>query len=119
MFVLPGGQPNTAQRGYEVNVLEHVRNIPLELDGDTELSIGRRYFEDFGGGSTHSVSFVGPEEEGKRVELRTESTGSVTLAMPESVIAGSDALMDEVTLDAGYHVLIWERIGGQWWLRVD
>jgi len=102
-----------------VNVLDHVRNIPLELDGDTELWIGRRYFEDFGGSTAHSVTFVGPEEEGKRVELRTESTGFVTLAIPESALAGSELLMDEVLLDPGYHVLIWERVGGQWWLKVD
>jgi len=119
LFVLPSGQLVSAQRGYEVNVLDHVRNIPLELDGDTELWIGRRYFEDFGGSTAHSVTFVGPEEEGKRVELRTESTGFVTLAIPESALAGSELLMDEVLLDPGYHVLIWERVGGQWWLKVD
>jgi hypothetical protein len=118
-FFLSSGAPNSAQRGYEVNVLEHVRNISLPLNGGTELRIGRRYFEDFGAASAHSVTFVGPVEEGKRVELRTESTGSLTLAMPESVIAGSDALMDQVTIDAGYHVLIWEQVDGQWWLSID
>jgi len=119
LFVLPSGQMVSAQRGYEVNVLDHVRNIPLDLDGDTELWLGRRYFEDFGGGSSHSVTFVGPEEEGKRVELRTEATGFVTLAMPLSAIAGNEDLLDEVILDPGYHVLVWERVGGQWWLQVD
>jgi hypothetical protein len=118
-FFLTSGKPNSAQRGYEVNVLEHVRNIPLALNGDTELRIGRRYFEDFGANIAHSVTFVGPVEEGKRVELRTESTGWLNLTMPESVIAGREAFTDEVALDAGYHVLVWEQVGGLWWLSID
>jgi hypothetical protein len=119
LFFLNSGEPNSAQRGYEVNVLDHVRNLPLALNGEPELMIGRRYFEDFGANSTHSLTFVGPVEEGKRVELRTESTDWLTLTMPESVIAGSEAFTDEVTIDAGYHVLVWERVGGLWWLSID
>jgi hypothetical protein len=118
-FVLPNGNLSSAQRGYDVNVLEDLYDTPLDLNGDTEMHLGRRYFETFSGGSIRTVSFIGPEEDGKRVELWIEATGPLTLFMPDSAIAGSDTLTDEVNLDTGFHVLVWERVGGQWWLTID
>jgi len=118
-FVNANGDPISAQSGYEINILDHVRGLTLDLPSNSELSLGRRYIKDFGSGGSRTITFKGPVEKSKRVELRTQSTGEVTLTIPESVVAGETGSMTEIILEAGYHVLVWDRVDELWWLTID
>ena len=118
-FVFPDGRLSTAQMGYEVNILDQVKRTFIDLDDRSELRLDRRYVKNFGAGGARQITFNGPAEEGRRVELRTKSTGDVNLTFPNSVLVGSTDTISDLNLAAGAHVLVWERIQGEWWLSVD
>ena len=113
------GELNGSQRAYEVDVHRDVLNRFRDLKGGNALKLGHRYLEDFGAGGERTVSFVGPVEEGKRVELRTMATGGVNLEIPLSRVVGSEDATTSLTLVPGHRALVWEYALGDWWLKVD
>ena len=117
----------SAQKGYEINILERVKDTVRFLDGGTVISTGLRYWDAFDPGESRTLTLTGPVEESKRVELRTVSDGEVelTVVLPNGedgwmLVGGTtDQWSNVITLPAGMHLLEWEYIGGAWWLKVD